>query len=209
MGSPNYFLLQPTPVRRQADPHRSPRLGDNLDLGHADLVPRPTVIIGDAARAPSPSSGQGASWPRQQCAYTPPTLTEIVERHGVTPYQVALALVAGPVQDHAYDPGTGSVDHVKKNVAAAGLPIAGEVADDLLSPVWLAPQDVDFSWLCELAGRQANWRVDQGSREIEVIALLVLAASHSSRSQAQASWLRDSVTLSKRCGQKLPASRLA
>ena len=62
----------------------------------------------------------------------------------------------GPVRDHAYDPGTGSVDHVKKNVAAAGLPIAGEVADDLLSPsLGLLLRDVDFSWLCEL-GRRAG-----------------------------------------------------
>ncbi len=46
--------------------------GDNTyDLGHVPTWSHGrTVIIGDAAHAPSPSSGQGASWPRQQCAYT-------------------------------------------------------------------------------------------------------------------------------------------
>ena len=48
---------------RGADPRRaSSWVGDNTyDLGHVPVASRRMVIIGDAAHAPAPSSGQGAS----------------------------------------------------------------------------------------------------------------------------------------------------
>jgi pyridoxine 4-dehydrogenase len=50
-----------------------------------------------------------------------PTLTRIGERHGATAYQVALAWLLARSETMLPIPGTGSVQHLEENVAAAGL----------------------------------------------------------------------------------------
>ena len=50
-----------------------------------------------------------------------PTLTEIADRHGATPYQVALAWLLARSETMLTIPGTGSIEHLEENVAAAGL----------------------------------------------------------------------------------------
>jgi pyridoxine 4-dehydrogenase len=50
-----------------------------------------------------------------------PTLTRIAERHGATAYQVALAWLLARSETMLTIPGTGSVQHLEENVAAAGL----------------------------------------------------------------------------------------
>ena len=55
-----------------------------------------------------------------------PTLTDIAERHGATPYQVALAWLLARSETMLTIPGTGSTDHLEQNVAAAGLRLSPE-----------------------------------------------------------------------------------
>jgi aryl-alcohol dehydrogenase-like predicted oxidoreductase len=50
-----------------------------------------------------------------------PTLTRIAERRGATAYQVALAWLLARSETMLPIPGTGSVQHLEENVAAAGL----------------------------------------------------------------------------------------
>jgi pyridoxine 4-dehydrogenase len=50
-----------------------------------------------------------------------PRLTRIAERHGATAYQVALAWLLARSKTMLPIPGTGSVQHLEENVAAAGL----------------------------------------------------------------------------------------
>ena len=50
-----------------------------------------------------------------------PTLTRIAERHGATAYQVALAWLLARSETMLPIPGTGSVQHLEENVAAASL----------------------------------------------------------------------------------------
>jgi pyridoxine 4-dehydrogenase len=50
-----------------------------------------------------------------------PTLTRIAERYGATDYQVALAWLLARSETMLPIPGTGSVQHLEENVAAAGL----------------------------------------------------------------------------------------
>jgi pyridoxine 4-dehydrogenase len=62
-----------------------------------------------------------------------PTLTDIAERHGATPYQVALAWLLARSETMLTIPGTGSIDHLEENVSAAGLRLSPEeitVLDD-------------------------------------------------------------------------------
>jgi pyridoxine 4-dehydrogenase len=46
---------------------------------------------------------------------------DIAERHGATAYQIALAWLLARSETMLTIPGTGSVQHLKENVAAAGL----------------------------------------------------------------------------------------
>jgi pyridoxine 4-dehydrogenase len=55
-----------------------------------------------------------------------PTLTDVAERHGATPYQVALAWLLARSETMLTIPGTGSTDHLEENVAAAGLRLSPE-----------------------------------------------------------------------------------
>jgi pyridoxine 4-dehydrogenase len=50
-----------------------------------------------------------------------PALMDIAERHGATAYQIALAWLLARSETMLTIPGTGSVQHLKENVAAAGL----------------------------------------------------------------------------------------
>ena len=50
-----------------------------------------------------------------------PTLMDIAERHGATAYQVALAWLLARSETMLTIPGTGSIQHLEENVAAAGL----------------------------------------------------------------------------------------
>lgn len=50
-----------------------------------------------------------------------PTLARIAEQHGATAYQVALAWLLARSETMLPIPGTGSVQHLEENVAAAGL----------------------------------------------------------------------------------------
>jgi pyridoxine 4-dehydrogenase len=50
-----------------------------------------------------------------------PALNDIAERHSVTPHQVALAWLLARSETMLTIPGTGSIDHLEENVAAAGL----------------------------------------------------------------------------------------
>jgi aryl-alcohol dehydrogenase-like predicted oxidoreductase len=55
-----------------------------------------------------------------------PTLTDIAERHGATPHQVALAWLLARSGTMLTIPGTGSTDHLEENVAAARLRLTPE-----------------------------------------------------------------------------------
>jgi aryl-alcohol dehydrogenase-like predicted oxidoreductase len=50
-----------------------------------------------------------------------PALTDISKRHDVTVHQIALAWLLARSETMLTIPGTGSVDHLEENVAAAGL----------------------------------------------------------------------------------------
>jgi aryl-alcohol dehydrogenase-like predicted oxidoreductase len=50
-----------------------------------------------------------------------PALTDIAKRHDVTVHQIALAWLLARSETMLTIPGTGSVDHLEENVAAAGL----------------------------------------------------------------------------------------
>jgi pyridoxine 4-dehydrogenase len=63
-----------------------------------------------------------------------PALMEIAERRGATPHQVALAWLLARSETMLTIPGTGSIDHLEENVAAAGLRLGSEeiiALDDL------------------------------------------------------------------------------
>ena len=53
-------------------------------------------------------------------------LTDIAERHGATAHQVALAWLLARSEKILTIPGTGSIDHLEDNVAAAGLRLTPE-----------------------------------------------------------------------------------
>jgi pyridoxine 4-dehydrogenase len=55
-----------------------------------------------------------------------PTLTEIAGHHGATAHQVALAWLLARSETMLTIPGTGSIDHLEENVAAAGLRLTPE-----------------------------------------------------------------------------------
>ena len=55
-----------------------------------------------------------------------PTLMNIAERHGATAYQVALAWLLARSENMLTIPGTGSVQHLEENVAAASLHLEPE-----------------------------------------------------------------------------------
>jgi len=55
-----------------------------------------------------------------------PMLTDIAERHGATAHQVALAWLLARSEKILTIPGTGSIDHLEDNVAAAGLRLTPE-----------------------------------------------------------------------------------
>ena len=55
-----------------------------------------------------------------------PMLTDIAERHGATAHQVALAWLLARSEKMLTIPGTGSIDHLEDNVAAAGLRLTPE-----------------------------------------------------------------------------------
>lgn len=55
-----------------------------------------------------------------------PTLVEIAERHGATTHQVALAWLLARSETMLTIPGTGSIDHLEENVAAARLRLTPE-----------------------------------------------------------------------------------
>jgi pyridoxine 4-dehydrogenase len=55
-----------------------------------------------------------------------PTLTNIAERHDATAHQVALAWLLARSETMLTIPGTGSIDHLEENVAAAGLRLTPE-----------------------------------------------------------------------------------
>lgn len=55
----------------------------------------------------------------------------VAERHGATPYQVALAWLLHRSPNLACIPGTSSVGHLEENIAAAGLRLSGEDLDEL------------------------------------------------------------------------------
>jgi pyridoxine 4-dehydrogenase len=55
-----------------------------------------------------------------------PMLTDIAERHGATAHQVALAWLLARSEKMLTIPGTGSIDHLEDNVAAAGLQLTPE-----------------------------------------------------------------------------------
>jgi pyridoxine 4-dehydrogenase len=50
-----------------------------------------------------------------------PALAEIAKRHKATVHQIALAWLLARSESMLTIPGTGSVDHLEENVAAAGL----------------------------------------------------------------------------------------
>ena len=55
-----------------------------------------------------------------------PTLIDIAEHHGATANQVALAWLLARSETMLTIPGTGSIDHLEENVAAAGLRLTPE-----------------------------------------------------------------------------------
>jgi pyridoxine 4-dehydrogenase len=55
-----------------------------------------------------------------------PTLTNIAERHDATAHQVALAWLLARSETMLTIPGTGSIDHLEENVAAASLRLTSE-----------------------------------------------------------------------------------
>jgi pyridoxine 4-dehydrogenase len=55
-----------------------------------------------------------------------PTLIDIAEHHGATAHQVALAWLLARSETMLTIPGTGSIDHLEENVAAAGLRLTPE-----------------------------------------------------------------------------------
>jgi pyridoxine 4-dehydrogenase len=55
-----------------------------------------------------------------------PTVIDIAERHGATTQQVALAWLLARSETMLTIPGTGSIDHLEENVAAAGLRLTPE-----------------------------------------------------------------------------------
>jgi aryl-alcohol dehydrogenase-like predicted oxidoreductase len=55
-----------------------------------------------------------------------PTLMEVAERLGATAHQVALAWLLARSETMLTIPGTGSIDHLEENVAAAGLRLTSE-----------------------------------------------------------------------------------
>jgi aryl-alcohol dehydrogenase-like predicted oxidoreductase len=55
-----------------------------------------------------------------------PTVMDIAERHGATAYQVALAWLLARSETMLTIPGTGSIQHLEENVAAAGLRLGSE-----------------------------------------------------------------------------------
>jgi aryl-alcohol dehydrogenase-like predicted oxidoreductase len=55
-----------------------------------------------------------------------PALTDISKRHDVTVHQIALAWLLARSETMLTIPGTGSVDHLEENVAAAGLRLGPE-----------------------------------------------------------------------------------
>jgi pyridoxine 4-dehydrogenase len=55
-----------------------------------------------------------------------PALGDIAERHGATPHQVALAWLLARSDTMLTIPGTGSIDHLEENVAAASLILTPE-----------------------------------------------------------------------------------
>jgi pyridoxine 4-dehydrogenase len=63
-----------------------------------------------------------------------PTLTRIAEQHGATAHQVALAWLLAWSETMLPIPGTGSVQHLEENVAAAGLHLASQEIAALNDP---------------------------------------------------------------------------
>jgi pyridoxine 4-dehydrogenase len=58
-------------------------------------------------------------------------VVDIAKRHGATPHQVALAWLLARSPAILPIPGTGSVDHLEENVAAAGLQLAPDEVESL------------------------------------------------------------------------------
>jgi pyridoxine 4-dehydrogenase len=60
-----------------------------------------------------------------------PAVIDIAERHGATTQQVALAWLLARSETMLTIPGTGSIDHLEENVAAAGLRLTPEQINSL------------------------------------------------------------------------------
>ena len=58
-------------------------------------------------------------------------LEEIAERHDATPAQIALAWLLARSEVMLPIPGTGSVDHLEDNLAAAGIELSDEEVEEL------------------------------------------------------------------------------
>ncbi|MGW2635603.1 oxidoreductase [Streptomyces sp. NPDC001348] len=95
-------------------------------IAYMSFFPLGTYTLLHAEKTP----GRDAKVPRNVPLDAGP-VDLVAERHGVTPYQVALAWLLGRSPNLVCIPGTSSVAHLEENIAAAGLRLTAQDLTEL------------------------------------------------------------------------------